>query len=103
MNRAFPKKRQRSIPGDAFVVSDDSFPRRLGDLHKNDKWRKDIILWVTGVSHLILTANRPIQPIKSNATLTFQVFGLAVRIKESKDSSQTKTFPSAAGIGAGVT
>ena len=47
--------------------------------------------------------NRPIQPIKSNATLTFQVFGLAVRIKESKDSSRTKTFPSAAGIGAGVT
>jgi len=61
-----------------------------------------MILWVTGLSHLISTSNRPIQPIKSNATLTFQVFGLAVRIKESKDSSQTKTFPNAAGIGAGV-
>ena len=41
---------------------------------------------------------RPMQPIKSNVTSTFQVFGLAMRIKESKDSSQTKTFPSAAGI-----
>ena len=52
MNMAFPKTRQISIPGNAFVVSDDSFPRKLGDLHKNDKWRKEVILWVTGLSHL---------------------------------------------------